>query len=71
MWAEIMQKDNKEAVNPPLNILPEPVEEYELRLVIYKTRDIENMDWEGCSDIFVRAFLNPDDDRLTDTHWRC
>lgn len=42
-----------------------------MRLVIWKTNEIEAMDWEGTSDVFVRAFLDPDDDYLTDTHWRC
>mmetsp|Transcript_20973 Transcript_20973/g.32506 ORF Transcript_20973/g.32506 Transcript_20973/m.32506 type:complete len:180 (+) Transcript_20973:3992-4531(+) len=54
-----------------MNISPEPTEEFEMRFVVWRTKDIENMDWEGCSDIFVRVFLDPDNDRLTDTHWRC
>lgn len=29
------------------------------------------MDVEGTSDAFVRSFIDPDDDHLTDTHWRC
>lgn len=29
------------------------------------------MDFEGVSDIFVKSFLDPDDEYLTDTHWRC
>ena len=42
-----------------------------MRLIIWKTEDIEMMDFEGTSDAFVRSFLDPDDDHLTDTHWRC
>ena len=29
------------------------------------------MDLEGASDVYVRAFVDPDDDYTTDTHWRC
>ena len=71
MWVEITQKDSKQSSMENMDIRPTPVEMYEMRLVIWKTKDVENMDWEGCSDIFVRAFVDPDDDRITDTHWRC
>ena len=62
---------NKLSNIDPMDVTPEPALDYEIRLVIWKTRDIEAMDWEGTSDVFVRAFLDPDDDYLTDTHWRC
>lgn len=71
MWAEISHKDSKAASQPQHEIQPAPVQEFEVRLVIWKTKDIEMMDWEGTSDVFIRAFVDPDDDKLTDTHWRC
>lgn len=71
MWAEISPKDSEAASRPQCDICPAPAEEFEVRLVIWKTKDIEMMDWEGTSDIFIRAFVDPDDDKLTDTHWRC
>jgi hypothetical protein len=71
MWAEVMPMDSKAAQKDPIDLTPEPVKEYEMRLVIWKTEDIEMMDIEGCSDVFVRCFVDPDDDHLTDTHWRC
>jgi len=71
MWVEINQKDSKRANSDIKNITPEPAEEYEFRFVVWKTKDIESMDWEGCSDLYIRAFLNPDEDKITDTHWRC
>ena len=71
MWAEINHKDSKAAGLPPRDISPAPVEEFEVRLVIWKTKDIEMMDWEGTSDVFIRAFFDSEDDKLTDTHWRC
>ena len=71
MWVEIGQTEGKVANDPPANISPPPDQEFELRLVVWKTKDIEEMNWEGCSDIYVRAFINPDYDKVTDTHWRC
>lgn len=55
----------------PWNITPEPEVEYEARLIIWKTEDIEMMDFEGTSDVYVRSFLDADHDYITDTHWRC
>ena len=71
MWCEIDQKDSVRANAPVMDICPAPVEEFELRVVIWKTRELSMMDWEGTSDVYVRAFLDPEDDLVTDTHWRC
>lgn len=71
MWCEVNPSTSKKSSLEAIDITPEPKSEYEIRLVIWKTKDIEAMDWEGTSDIFVRAFLDPDDDHITDTHWRC
>ena len=61
---------NKLSNAPAKDISPEPVKEYEMRFIVWKTRDIEMMDFEGTSDVYVRTFLDPDEDHLTDTHWR-
>lgn len=71
LWAEINQKDSKLANLDPINVAPEPVKEYEARLVIWKTKDIEMMDFEGTSDVFIKSFFDPDQDYSTDTHYRC
>jgi hypothetical protein len=47
------------------------VKEYEMRFIIWKTKDVEMMDFEGTSDVYCRTFLDPDEDHFTDTHWRC
>jgi len=62
MWVEIDDADSKAANLPPIDIAPEPVKDYEVRVVVWKTKEIECMDWEGTSDIFMRAYLNPDED---------
>jgi Ca2+-dependent lipid-binding protein len=53
-----------------LDITPEPIKEYEMRFIIWKTKEIEMMDFEGTSDVYVRTFLDDKEDHFTDTHWR-
>ena len=36
---------NKASNVDPMDITPEPALDYEIRLVIWKTREIEAMDW--------------------------
>jgi Ca2+-dependent lipid-binding protein len=71
MWCEIDQKDSKLANLDPIDISPEPKKDYEVRLIVWKAKDIEMMDFEGTSDAYFRSFLNPDKDQMTDTHYRC
>jgi len=54
-----------------MNISPPPVEEFEVRVVVWRTKDIQNMDDEGCSDVFIRAYFDPTNHINTDVHWRC
>ena len=42
-----------------------------MRLIIWQTKDLELKDWEGMSDIYVKAFMDGQKEQLTDTHWRC
>lgn len=71
LWVEINSAESKKSLLDPIDIEAEPVKLFEMRLVIWKTKDMEAMDFEGVSDIFVKSFLDPDDEYLTDTHWRC
>ena len=41
-----------------------------MRFIIWKTKEIEMMDFEGTSDVYVRTFLDDKEDHFTDTHWR-
>lgn len=69
-WVELYSMSNKNSNTPVIDITPEPEKEYEMRFIIWKTKDIEMMDFEGTSDVYCRTFLDPDEDHLTDTHWR-
>jgi hypothetical protein len=42
-----------------------------VRLVIWDTKDIVAKDWEGTSDVYIRAFFDTRDARETDCHYRC
>jgi hypothetical protein len=53
-WVDITEEIKDDVVD----ITPEPVEELEMRLVIWKTKDLRLMDWEGMSDIYVTASIN-------------
>lgn len=71
LWVEIQDVNSPEAGKKPINIDPEPVIDFECRVVIWKTNEIEMMDIEGTSDVFVRVFFDDQYDQTTDTHWRC
>lgn len=71
MWLEIENKDSQRANQPPVDITPQPVLDFECRLVIWHTQDIPCMDIEGVSDVFVQAYFNEKQTFTTDTHWRC
>jgi len=54
------------------DITPKPLEEFEIRLVIFDTVDIKMMDAEGTSDVYCRAFFDTKEEvHETDTHYRC
>lgn len=71
MWLEIWNAKSSSANIPPLDITPEPLGEFEIRLCIYETKDIQIMDVEGTSDVFVLAYIRDDEKKKTDIHWRC
>lgn len=72
MWVEINEKEHILANKPPIDITPTPAEDIEVRLVVWKTKEIpvEKLDWEGAADIQCHAYFNSDDKKYTDTHWR-
>ena len=71
MWIEMFDQneENKNKLEP-WNIEPEPKSTLEMRLIIYETENMENMDIEDTSDIYVMAFLDKKTYQ-TDIHYRC
>lgn len=70
LWIEIWPSDTLTKDNQPWNIMPRPVSNYEVRVVIWETRDVKMKDWEGTSDIYCRAFFDSNKSKRTDTHYR-
>lgn len=66
----MFNNESIQASKSPVDITPLPVEELEVRLVVWKTKNFQMMDWEGTSDIFIRAYFDSKADQQTDTHWR-
>lgn len=66
-WIEI---DSQQAANKTTwDITPKPAEEFEVRIVVWDTKDLKMMDVEGTTDGFIVCDLN-EVKRETDTHFR-
>jgi hypothetical protein len=71
LWVEIIPANAALGNFPIFDIKPKPLEDFEVRLVVYDTKDIKMMDVEGTSDVYARAFFDPKQAKETDTHYRC
>ena len=69
-WIEIIPIEAMNKNNKPWNITPRPPEDFEIRLVIWETKDVKIMDFEGTSDIYCRAFFDSNHSKRTETHFR-
>ena len=70
LWLEIFDFEERNNKNP-IPIEPEPITDLELRLVVWETEDIELMDIEGTSDIYVICYIEQKEKQSTDVHYRC
>lgn len=70
MWLEMYDQDEENKMEP-WNIEPEPVNKLQMRLIIYETEGMENLDIEDTSDIYVMAFVDAKNKAQTDVHYRC
>jgi hypothetical protein len=78
LWLEInpLKGKNDESAssldNKVWDLRPRPQKDYEMRVVVWDTKDIAMMDIEGTSDVFVRAkFDGTGAQKDTDCHYRC
>ena len=58
-------------MNGARKISPDPITEFQVRFVIWETEDMEIMDIEGTSDIYVIAYFVQEDIHKTDVNYRC
>jgi hypothetical protein len=59
---------------PKDDISPPPREQFELRVVVWGTRDCVFKDEvTKCNDLYLRGWVGAGNDKVleTDTHWRC
>ena len=70
MWMEMFDKDERNDMTPWF-ITPEPEVELQLRLIIWECENIECMDVEGTSDVYVTAYIDQENKQSTDIHFRC
>jgi hypothetical protein len=68
-WIEIIPDDSLNKV-PKWNITPRPPTQFQVRLVVWETKDVKIMDWEGTSDIYCRAYFDSNKSKRTDIHYR-
>ena len=59
IWLEMFDQNDEENKMEPWNIEPEPKNTLQMRLIIYETESMENLDdIADTSDIYVMAFIN-------------
>merc|ERR1711871_709362 len=69
-WVDIMQPPVSQSFPADKVALP-PTQTFEVRLVIWKAKDVPPQDWlEGMSDLYVKAWPEGCAQKETDTHWR-
>ena len=70
-WVDIM-KPEAALVFPADDVSLPPKQIFEVRVVIWKSKDVPPMDsFEGMSDLFVKCWPEGCKPQETDTHWRC
>jgi len=70
LWLEMFESAEKSKY-PPWKIDPQPLCELQVRLIIWETEDMEMMDVEGTSDIYVIGYIDQKEMQKTDIHFRC
>ena len=70
LWVDIFNKKNTINISP-WQISPEPKDKVELRLIIWETEEMQMMDIEDTSDVYITAFFDKNEKESTDVHYRC
>ena len=70
MWLEMFEASEK-ATHLPWKIDPQPICELQVRFIVWETEEMEMMDVEGTSDIYVIGYIDQKELQKTDIHFRC
>jgi len=55
MWLELHPSSR---IPEPLNIKPKPPAKFQVRVIVWRCKNVANQAWEGVSDLYVRAVVN-------------
>ncbi|UIZ28727.1 hypothetical protein KXD40_009391 [Peronospora effusa] len=71
LWVDILTGAEMNVVKP-LDISLPPPQMFEVRVIVYKAKNVTAGDFSDLSDLFVKCWFQNHDDRSqsTDTHWR-
>lgn len=76
LWVEINPlkaggNEESSASDVVWDIKPRPKKDYEVRVVVWDTKELKEMDIEGTSDVFIRSYFDSAESKDTDCHYRC
>ncbi|TDH69811.1 hypothetical protein CCR75_006460 [Bremia lactucae] len=71
LWVDILTRAEMNVMRP-LNISLPPPHMFEVRVIVYRAKNVAPGDFTDLSDLFVKCWLQNRDDisQTTDTHWR-
>lgn len=71
LWVDILTPHEIKKVQP-LDISLPPIQQFEVRVIVYKAKNVTPGDFTDLSDLLVKCWLQNKDDKAqsTDTHWR-
>lgn len=68
MWLEIHPSKDRP---PPIDVTPKPPINFEARIIVWQSENVPTTALEGASDLYMRAWINKEVPKETDTHYRC
>lgn len=71
LWVDILTPQEM-GICRPLDISLPPIEKFEVRVIVYKARNVTPGDFTDLSDLMVKVWLQNKDEKAqtTDVHWR-
>ena len=70
MWVDIDPATKSSDCGKVWEIASEPNCQFEVRLAVFGCTGVPMEDWEGTSDVYIKAFISDTDKQETDTHYR-
>ena len=69
MWLDILPAADAKQY-PPLEIAPPPKEEWEIRVIVWKTKQMKAEDIvTNMNDLYIKSWLDGEEPQNTDIHW--